>query len=190
MTDDELVREIDASLAKSDAELETILPDLLDGVDGRTETLIRDRPETFGRVVRRMESMDVASFVADNPDAADRFQELLWTGVTVLVEESPEVRERIDDDITVTFEADDCPMTGHLVIDEDERTVRGGAGRLEDPMLEITGPAETLVGLIVGNVDPIRGYIQQQYEMDGPVHKGTRLVPIVNSLSEQLPAEP
>lgn len=189
MTDDQLVRRIDASLEKPDAELEADLPDLLDEMAGRTDDLVRVYPETFGRVIDRMETMDIASFVAANPDTADQFQELLWAGMNVLVETSPEVREEIDDDITVTFEAEDCPMVGHLEVDADERTIRGGAGRLDDAMLEITGPAETLVGLIVGSVDPIQGYIQQRYEMDGPVHKGTRLAPIMTSLSEQVPAE-
>ncbi|MDF9744376.1 hypothetical protein [Natrinema salsiterrestre] len=189
MTDDELVRRLDASLEKPDAELEDDLPDLLDELAGRTEDLVRAHPETFGRVIDRMATMDIASVVAANPDTADRFQELLWAGVHVLVETSPEVREEIDDDITVSFEADDCPMAGHLEVDADERTIRGGAGRLDDAMLEITGPAETLVGLIVGSVDPIQGFIRQRYEMDGPVHKGTRLAPIMTSLSEQVSAE-
>lgn len=190
MTDDQVIQDIEASLEKSDEELEDDLPSLLESMEGRTEELVREHPETFGRVVQRMESMDIASFVSDNPDVADQFQELLWAGMNVLVEESPEVREDIDDDITVNFEATDCPMEGYLEVDGDEETMRGGAGHLDDPMLEITGPADTLVGLIVGSVDPIQGFMQQKYEMDGPVHKGTRLAPIMNSLSEKVPAEP
>ncbi|MFC6765856.1 SCP2 sterol-binding domain-containing protein [Natrinema soli] len=189
MTNDELIQEIDASLEKSNDELEDDLPALLGEMEGQTEELVREYPETFGRVVQRMESMDIASFVSENPDTADQFQELLWAGMNVLVETSPEVRESINEDITVNFEADDCPMEGHLEVDEDAQTMHGGAGKLDDPMLEITGPADTLVGLIVGSVDPIQGFMKQKYQMDGPVQKGTRLAPIMNSLSEQVPAE-
>ena len=189
MTNEDLIQDIDASLEKSDDELEDDLPDLLERMEGRTEELVREYPETFGRVVQRMETMDIAAFVSANPDTADQFQELLWAGMNVLVETSPEVRESIDEDITVNFEADDCPMEGHLEVDEDEQTMRGGAGHIDDAMLEITGPADTLVGLIVGTVDPIQGFMQQKYEMDGPVYKGTQLAPIMNSLSDQVPAE-
>lgn len=188
MTDD-VIQDIDASLEKSDDELEEDLPELLESMEGRTEELVRENPETFGQVVQRMESMDIASFVSENPQTADQFQELLWAGMNVLVETSPEVRESINENITVNFEADDCPMEGHLVVDKDEQTMNGGAGTLDDPMLAITGPADTLVGLIVGSVDPIQGFMQQKYEMDGPVQKGTRLAPIMNSLSEKVPAE-
>ncbi|WP_436345021.1 SCP2 sterol-binding domain-containing protein [Natronorubrum sp. FCH18a] len=188
MTDD-VIQDIEASLEKSDDELEDDLPELLAAMEGRTEDLVRENPETFGRVVTRMESMDVASFVSENPETADQFQELLWAGMNVLVETSPEVKDVITEDITVNFEAEDCPMEGHLEVDKDAQTMHGGAGKLDDPMLEITGPADTLVGLIVGTVDPIQGFMQQKYEMDGPVQKGTRLAPIMNSLSEKVPAE-
>lgn len=189
MTNDDLIQDIDASLEKPDDELEDDLPELLGEMQGQTEELVREYPETFGRVVQRMETMDIASFVSNNPETADQFQELLWAGMNVLVETSPEVRESINEDITVNFEADDCPMEGHLEVDEDEQTMCGGAGKLDDPMLEISGPADTLVGLIVGSVDPIQGFMRQQYEMDGSVQKGTRLAPIMNSLSEQVPSE-
>ncbi|HET7325572.1 MAG TPA: SCP2 sterol-binding domain-containing protein, partial [Halococcus sp.] len=122
-----------------------------------------------------------------NPDTADQFQELLWSGMRVMVEENPEVKDQINEDITTNFEADDCPMEGHLEVDESEEIITGGAGQLDDSDITITGPADVLVGLITGNVDPIQGFMQQKYEMDGPVQKGTKLAPIMNSLSEQVP---
>ncbi|WP_254524963.1 hypothetical protein [Natrinema caseinilyticum] len=190
MPSDDLLQEIDASLEKSDDEFEADLPRLFDAMDGNTEALVRNNPATVRRVIDRIGSVDFASVVSDTPEIARLVQELIWTRTAVLVESSPDVRATIDDDITASLEATDCPMTGYLVVDEAERTMYGGPGRLDDPMLEITGPAETLVGLIVGTVHPIRGYIQQQYDMDGPVHKGTRLAPIMDSLSEQVRPEP
>ena len=187
MTDDDIIQRIEASLDKSDEELEEDLPGLLDDMEGRTEELVREHPVTFGKVVQRMSDMDVASFVSENPETADQFQELLWAGMNQLVEQNPEVREQINEDITVNFVADDCPMEGHLEVDEESETITGGAGLLDDPTLEISGPADTLVGLITGSVDPIQGFMQQRYEMDGPVQKGTRLAPIMNTLSENIP---
>jgi putative sterol carrier protein len=188
MTDNELLQRVEATTEKSDEELEAELPSLLDEMEGQTEELARDHPAVFGRMVNRMEEMDVARVVSANPDTADQFQTLLWTGMNVLVERTPEVKEQINEDITVNFTADDCPMEGHLEIAEARKTVVGGAGHLDDPTLEIRGPADTLVGLITGGVDPIRGFMQQRYEMDGPVQKGTQLAPIMNTLSSNIPS--
>ena len=185
MTDDELAARIEESFEKDDEQLEEDLPELLDEIDGQTDELAREHPELVSKILGRMQEMDVASFVSDNPETADQFQDLLWSGVRVLAENDEDVQEQIDQDISVNFEADDCPMTGHLRTDAEESTVTGGAGHLDDPDITITGPADTLVGLITGGVDPIQGFMQQKYEMDGPVNKGTQLAPIMNSLSEK-----
>lgn len=184
----ETIDRIDDALDKSDEELEEELPQLLEETQGQTRELIEENPETFGRIVQRMNQMDVAEFVQDNPQTADQFQDMLWTGTEVLVENSPEVQEQITDDITVNFEATDAPMTGHLEVDKDEQTITGGSGTLDDPTLEITGPADVLVGLVTGEVDPIQGFMSQKYEMDGPVQKGTRLAPIMEDLSSNIPS--
>ncbi|MFD1514038.1 SCP2 sterol-binding domain-containing protein [Halomarina rubra] len=182
---DELARRIEASFEKDDDQLEEDLPELLDDIDGQADELVREHPALVSRLLGRMQEMDIAEFVSENPETADQFQELLWAGVRVLAENDDEVSEQITEDISVNFEADDCPMTGHLRTDADAGTVTGGSGHLDDSDLTITGPADTLVGLITGGVDPIQGFMQQKYEMDGPVHKGTRLAPIMNSLSEK-----
>lgn len=186
MTTD-VTKRLDDALDMSDDELAAELPALLDDLDARTEEILREHPALFSRIAKRMEGMDVAEFVSKNPEAADRFQDVLWTGTEMLVERSPEVRDLITEDITVNFQATDCPMTGHLSVDEAARTIAGGAGHVEDPTLEITGPADVLVGLVTGSVDPIQGFMQRRYEMDGPVQKGTALAPIINGLSDSVP---
>ncbi|WP_254535170.1 SCP2 sterol-binding domain-containing protein [Halomarina litorea] len=186
MTDDTVTR-LESALDQSDEKLADDLPNLLESMEGRTEDLVREHPAIFGRLVRRMETMDIAGFVDDHPEVADQFQELLWTGMEVLVRESPEVQESIGEDITVNFRATDCEMDGHLTVDGDEQVITGGAGLLDDPTLEIDGPADVLVGLVTGSVDPIQGFLTQQYQMDGPVQKGTRLAPIMNDLADNIP---
>lgn len=187
MPDDELVQRIEDSLEQDQEQLEEDLPGILADMEGQTDDLVREHPQVMADILSRMEEMDIASFVSDNPDTADQFQELLWSGMRVMVEENPEVKDQINEDITTNFEADDCPMEGHLEVDESEEIITGGAGQLDDSDITITGPADVLVGLITGNVDPIQGFMQQKYEMDGPVQKGTKLAPIMNSLSEQVP---
>ncbi|GAA0479191.1 SCP2 sterol-binding domain-containing protein (plasmid) [Halococcus dombrowskii] len=51
----------------------------------------------------------------------------------------------------------------------------------------MTGPADELVGLITGSLDPIQGFMQQKYEMEGDIQKGTRLASTVGQLTDLLP---
>lgn len=184
MTDDELIQQIESAFEQDDDELESILPELLAEIEGQSDELVRAHPEVVSRILERMSEMDIAPFVSANPETADQFQELLWSGVEALAERTDAVSEGIEEDISVSFTAEDCPMEGHLAVEE-EGTIAGGAGTLEDPDLEITGPADVLVGLITGDVDPIQGFMQQRYQMDGPVQKGTRLAPVMNTLSDE-----
>jgi putative sterol carrier protein len=187
MTDDQLIQRIETALEAEQDQLEADLPAILADMEGQTDKLVREHPAVMASILGRMEAMDIASFVSANPETVDQFQELLWSGMRVMVERNPEVKEQINEDITTNFEADDCPMEGHLKVRTEEELITGGAGQLDDADITITGPADVLVGLITGTIDPIQGFMQQQYEMDGPVQKGTKLAPIMNSLSEQVP---
>jgi putative sterol carrier protein len=184
---DEITQRIEASLEKSDEELESELPELLAEAEGQTGELLREHPVVFGRIIERMESMDIAGFVESNPETADQFQELLWSGAEVVVEQNESVQQKITQDITVNFEANDCPMTGHLRVDADEQLVTGGAGFLDEPTLEITGPANVLVGLLSGRVEPIPGFMAGQYQMNGSIQHGTQLAPLIDDLSSSIP---
>ncbi|WP_330631673.1 SCP2 sterol-binding domain-containing protein [Halocatena halophila] len=188
MVDDELVQRIEESFDKDDDELQAVLPELLAEIEGNADELVKSNPAIVSRILDRMGDMEIAPFVSEHPDTADQFQELLWSGVRTVADGNEAVEEQINEDIAVNFEAEDCPMTGHVEVVSDDTTVTGGAGVLDDPDISITGPADVLVGLITGSVDPIQGFMQQQYQMDGPVQKGTRLAPIMNTLSEQAQA--
>jgi putative sterol carrier protein len=184
----ELTTQIENVVDASPDELEEELSTLLAAVDDDTSAVVADDPEAFAELVGNLEDIDIAGFVESNPDTADQFQELLWSGMEVLAAQSDDTQGQMNMDITVNFEADDCPMTGHMQIDSGEKTLTGGAGHLDDPILEITGPADTLVGLMTGSVDPVQGFMSQQYELDGPVDKGTQLAPVMDSLSDDIPA--
>jgi putative sterol carrier protein len=184
----DLTTQIENVVEASPDELEDELPDLLDAIEGQTTDVVSDDPEAFAELVANLEETDIAGFVEDNPDTADQFQELLWSGMEVLAARSESTQGQMNMDITVNFEADDCPMTGYMEIDSGEKTLTGGAGHLDDPILEITGPADTLVGLMTGSVDPVQGFMSQQYNLDGPVDKGTQLAPVMDSLSDDIPA--
>jgi len=182
-----LIDRVEASLEKDEDQLKADLPGLLAEIEGRERELIAENPEVFAQVVARMDDIDIEGFYADAPAAADRFQELLWTGVNLLVENDPEIRDQIATDITANFAADDCPMAGHLTVDADAETITGGAGLVEEPDLTLSGPADTLTGLITGTMDPIQGFMTQEYELDGSVQKGTQLASVMGQITESVP---
>jgi putative sterol carrier protein len=182
----ELTDRIEASFEKSDEELKEDLPGLLADISGQERELMQKNPELFQQVTDRMGEMEIAGFVSDEPEAASQFQDLLWTGVSLLVEENEDIQNQIAADITANFEANDCPMEGHLVVDADEQTVTGGAGHANDADLTLTGPADVLTSLITGGIDPVQGFMQQQYQLDGSVQKGTQLASVMGEITESV----
>jgi putative sterol carrier protein len=184
---DDTVEQIEVVLEKPDDQLAAELPGLLDEIDGQTEQLLLENPALFARVTQRMDALDIAEFATEQPKTAEQFQDMLWTGMELLVQASPDVQESITEDISVNFEATDAPMTGHLHIIESEETIRGGTDLLDDSDLTITGPADELVALITGSGDPIQGFMQQRFDMDGDIQKGTRLAATMNELTRLLP---
>lgn len=185
--EDDTAARIERTLEKPDDQLAEALPALLDDIEGQTEQLLLDNPALFARVTQRMDAVDIADFANEQPETVEQFQEMLWTGMELLVMASPDVQKSITEDITVNFEATDAPMTGHLHVIESEETIRGGTDLRENPDLTITGPADELVALITGNTDPVQGFMQQRFEMDGDIQKGTRLAATMNELTKLLP---
>jgi putative sterol carrier protein len=186
-TTDDTAERIETVLDKPDDELAAELPALLDDIEGQTEQLLLDNPALFARVTQRMDAVDIAEFATEQPETVEQFQGMLWTGMELLAQASSDVQESITEDISVNFEATDAPMTGHLEVIEDEETIRGGTDLLRDPDLTIHAPADELVALITGNADPIQGFMQQDYDMDGDIQKGTRLAATMNELTKLLP---
>jgi putative sterol carrier protein len=185
--EDDTAARIETVLEKPDDELAEELPALLDDIKGHTEQLLLDNPALFARVTQRMDAVDIAEFAGEQPETVEQFQAMLWTGMELLVRASPDVQESITEDITVNFEATDVPMTGHLHVVKNDETIRGGTDLLDGPDITITGPADELVALITGNADPIQGFMQQNYDRDGDIQKGTRLAATMNELTKLLP---
>lgn len=186
-TTDDTVERIETALEKPDDQLAEELPALLDEIEGQTEQLLLENPALFARVTQRMDALDISAFATEQPETVERFQTMLWTGMELLVQASSDVQESITEDITVNFEANDAPMTGYLHVVETDQTIRGGTDLLDNPDLIITGPADELVALITGNGDPIQGFMQQRFEMEGDIQKGTRLAATMNELTRLLP---
>lgn len=184
---DEIAERIETVLELSDDELAEELPELLEEIGDSTDQLLLENPALFARVTQRMDAVEIAQFANEQPEIIDQFQEMLWTGMELLAQASSNVRDSITEEITVNFEATDAPMTGHLHVDDSSETITGGTAMLEDPDLTITGPADELVSLITGRTNPVQGFMQQRYQMEGDIQKGTRLAATVNELTKLLP---
>lgn len=187
-TDATTVGRIEAAVEMDDAELAAELPAILDAVEGQVEALALDNPALFGRVVQRMGETDVREFASDHPETVERFQDLLWTGMELLVQFSPGVQDSITRDVTATFDATDAPMAGALVLDADAGTVEGRTGLVDDPDIEIEGPANVLVSLIAGGTDPVEGFMRGAFTMRGDVAAGMALAETMGQLTAKLPA--
>jgi hypothetical protein len=107
-TTGDTVEQIETVLELPDDRLEAELPALLTEIEGQTEQLLMENPALFARVTQRMDSVDIAKFATEQPETVEQFQEMLWTGMELLVQASPAVQESITDDITVNFEATDA----------------------------------------------------------------------------------
>jgi putative sterol carrier protein len=190
MTDADAIKQLEKTVELDGEDLRRELPPVLERFDDETtRTLARDHPDVFGDLVRGLEDADVAAFVDESPEASEDYQDVLWTGLATLVEDDEGLQSKINLDVTVNFEADDCAMEGHLLLDSSEGTLSGGAGAAVDPDLTIGGPAGNIVGLVTGDVDPVQGFMQGSYEMDGSLSTGTRLAPVIKALAKAIPGE-
>ncbi|MDY7080969.1 MAG: SCP2 sterol-binding domain-containing protein, partial [Halobacteria archaeon] len=101
---------------------------------------------------------------------------------------NPELQDKINVNARVNFKANDSPMEGHLIVDRDEKTIEGGAGLIENPDVEISGPTDVLVGMLTGDTDPVQGFMAGEFEMDGSIQKGTQLASVMDVINEELRA--
>ncbi|MFC6732036.1 MULTISPECIES: SCP2 sterol-binding domain-containing protein [unclassified Haladaptatus] len=178
--------DIERALTADQSELGDILPQVLAELEGTVPELIESRPDLYRGLVMQMQEIDVAAFVNDHPDVADRYMDLVWKGAEVLARQNEDLQDQIREDIVANFVATDCPMEGHLQLNPDAGTITGGAGTLSDVDFTIEAPAEVHVQLITGAIDPVQGFMQQQYSLEGNVGKGTRLAPVMNQLTTTL----
>lgn len=183
MTDESAGGSADDALAQ-DEPMDARLLELAE-TGRRTDGLVRDRPEVLTVVVDGLLQTDTAAFVADHPVAADQLLELLWAGLRIAAAEDD--LDGLSERVTVSFVAEDCSLAGHLDIDGEAGTIAGDTDRAADSDVTIAGPADVLVGLVAGDVDPKLGFMRGRFTIDGSTETAMALVPVLDDLSEQLP---
>ncbi|MCX2818191.1 SCP2 sterol-binding domain-containing protein [Haladaptatus sp. F3-133] len=177
--------EIDRYFEMSDEELKNNLTSLLNDIDD-VEALVEQRSEDVPRLLSRLDGTDVEEFANDAPEVAEEFQDFLWDATSALVDRDEELQENITQNATVNFEADDSPMRGHLRVEDEAGTLEGGAGHVDGADLHITGPSNTLAGMLTGSTDPVQGFMAGEFEMDGDVDTGMELASVMTPVHERL----
>ena len=185
MNMEDLKKAVDEALKLSPDELKGTLSTLVDGIKGfGVGKLIEAVPDMLPKLMRKLDEMDVGKFVSEAPEASAKFMEVLWEGVGTLAEKNPELKQKMEraGEIKLNYEATDSPVKGHLKISAGK--LSGGPSLLEAPDLKIFGSTKTMVGLLTGAVDPVRGFMAGQYKMEGSMAIGMKLVPVVTGLTK------
>lgn len=73
-------------------------------------------------------------------------------------------------------------MKGHLKISAGK--ISGGATPIEAADLKISGPTKVMVGMVTGEVDPVRGFMSKQYKMEGSMAIGMKLAPVMTAIGK------
>lgn len=176
---------IDEAFELGPDELKEVLPPILDELDENVLDLLENDPEILPRLFKKMDELDIAEMAKDSPELVDKFQEFLWTTTEELIRQDDDIRERIKEDVVVNFQATDSPMEGHLIVDSKDSTIRGGPNRSNNADIVITADSNTLIDLLTGEIDPVQGFMTDQYDMDGPMSKGVKLIPILNGMADK-----
>jgi len=166
-------------------ELKEELPSLLEKLDQNVMDLVEQNPELIPRLFEKMDEIDAGDLAQDSPDVANQFQNFLWDTTEEFIRQDEQMQSRIDVDITVNFSATDSPMEGHLSVNAEESTIKGGTETVGNAELTITSETDTLIDLLTGKVDPVQGFVTNQYEMNGPPSEGIKLVPILKAMADK-----
>ncbi|KPV62941.1 MAG: SCP-2 sterol transfer family protein [Candidatus Bathyarchaeota archaeon BA2] len=176
-------KDIDKVLKLSENELKTALPPLMERVKKfGVENLMKAMPDLVSRLVNNLKSIDVGKFVAEAPEASVAFMDVLWEGIGILVEKDAETKGKVVNagEIKLNFEATDSPLKGNIKLSGGK--ISGGLALLDAPDLKVSSDTKTLIALLTGDVDPVRGYMSGQYKMEGSLAVGIKLAPVMQSL--------
>jgi predicted lipid carrier protein YhbT len=145
-------------------------------------------PDLVPKLVRRLKEVDVTKFVREDPEASARFMDILWEGISALVEKNPDVKEALEraGEVSVNLEAFDSPMKGHFRISGGK--LSGGSGLLEKADLSIKGYTQAMIEVLLGERDPTEAFFKQLIKTDGSIPLAMRVSSAMMEVSELLKA--
>jgi putative sterol carrier protein len=181
----DLKGQVEEALAASEEELKAKMPPLLDNLKGNIEGLLDSMPDLIPRLMGKLGEIDVAKFVSEDPALSERFMDVLWEGAGI-VSKNESVKKKLESagDISVNFEATDSPMKGYLKIEGGG--LIGGVTPLAQSDIQISAATAVLVDLLIGKIDPVKGFMTRKYQMKGNMSKGMKLAPVMTALAKEL----
>ena len=178
---------VEGALSLSEEELKSSLSFLMDTIKGvGVKEFLRVMPDLLSRMMEKMETLELASFVREVPEASSKFLEVLWEGLGLMAEGNPEIKRKLMEmePLTVNFRAKDSPMAGHFRVSGGK--LSGGGKTVITPDLVVEASTSDLVGLLTGRVDPVWGALQGRYRVEGKVVDAMRLAPLMKLLPRLL----
>jgi putative sterol carrier protein len=178
---------VEGALSLSEEELKSSLSFLMDTIKGvGVKEFLRVMPDLLSRMMEKMETLELASFVREVPEASSKFLEVLWEGLGLMAEGNPEIKRKLMEmePLTVNFRAKDSPMAGHFRVSGGK--LSGGGKTVVTPDLVVEASTSDLVGLLIGRVDPVWGALQGRYRVEGKVADAMRLAPLMKLLPRLL----
>lgn len=171
-------------LVMSDSELMQELPKQAPKLKEHVRELIDSVPNLVPRMIKRLEQTDVKKFVNEAPQAAKEFTNLVWEGVSILAERTPDVKRDLENlgTVVMNFKATDSPLEVTMKISGGK--VTGNWGLAEKADLEFSGTMENIMGLLLGSIDPVRGFMLRKFSMKGGMTLGMKVAPVMSKLAK------
>lgn len=152
-----------------------LLP-LLNGIkDFGVPKLMELVPDLVPRLAKRLKEADVTKFIKEDPEASARFMDILWEGISLLVEKNPDVKEALErvGEVSVNMVALDSPMKGHFRISGGK--LSGGSGLLDKADLTIRGYTQAMIEIFLGERDPTEAFFKQLVRPEGSIPMAMRV---------------
>ena len=166
-----------------DEDLIDVLPKLLSTLEGRADEMLADHPEAVDVLLQRVDEADVAMMAREDTETVKRFHDFVWEVVAAKFDRYAMLRDAIDVSVRARYAAVDSPLNGHVITDASRGHIEGGSTDIENPDLRIEGPTETVVGLLTGTTDPVQGFLDGEFDMQGRIDAGYRLGEILKRAS-------
>ena len=173
-------------LEMSDDELMKNLPDMAPKLKGHVKEIMDEDPDITAKIVKRMDKADVKTMAAKAPKAIDAFTEILWEGVGIVAERNADFKKALKNvgSVKLNYEADDSSLQGHYEIKDAK--LAGGPGKLNSADITVQGHTATLIKLVTGGLDPMKGLMMRQYKLEGPLALGMKLTGAFKAMADAL----
>lgn len=186
MTDSDLDR-LEAVLTADDQTFKRELGGALSGfeADEALAELLVEAPDSFERLSARLGTIDNPDDIVDaDPEAIPRSMRVIFGGMGLIAQASPDVQEAITSDFAVNWEVKQHDLGWHLQTDASNGTIDGGSGLLDDPSLTFVGSLDVLLSM-TGD-DEFNGtlaFIQNKFELIGPIQNARKLDSMMDAVT-------